>query len=415
MTGDGPVWICSPLEAVAIIGLGLPAIGYTGGESARLPDGIISLVKSAEKLAALPPDDDKKGDEWGVRSKKQFADAAIDARIVNLDLDAAAGLKDIGDWIVRERIENARTVEAMRESLLHAYEVSDPWRKFTLSGIMASPETWRPVTYIKTGLPRWDKLAGGGLRTRGVHLIPGKPGQGKSTLAVQVATNAALAGVPVGIVSLEMTREDLAKLVVAQNTGIPRRVLDSGRFGDGYSQPFNDFKSKSAKMPLTILDDDHWQGPLDREGLASLVAEGVSRFGWKLVVLDYLGLLAPVENDQGNFDTELRNSSALKRMASKFDIALLVVAALRKFRPSRKAGEASKVTLDDVSGAGRLTYDCTSCWYVESEQQPTSPPSGTIWLHALKARFSGVASLGEVLELRWAPHTGQVSDLRYHE
>lgn len=114
----------------------------------------------------------------------------------------------------------------------------------------------------------------------------------------------------------------------------------------------------------------------------------------------------------GMINGDLKTSSLIKNLAKKYDIALVVIAALRK---AGNLKDSKGVTIDDIIGAGRLVYDCTSCWFVESEQEWGNPPSGTIKVKCLKSRFSGAAALGEVVELHWSPHTGQVSDLRYHE
>ncbi|MCH8852819.1 MAG: AAA family ATPase [Planctomycetes bacterium] len=414
LDGPGPVWLCpGELKAAAVIGVGLPAIGVTAGEGKGkdLPSCAITLLKDACRQVALPLDDDDTGAEWGDLILRQLVGAGIDVRIVDLGLDKSVGLKDVGDLITRELVENAREPDGVRETLLHAYTQSDPWARFTFGNIVTSAETWQPVTYIRTGLDRFDELAGGGLRTRGVHLLVGKPGMAKTTLAVQIAGNAALAGVPTGIVSLELARQDLSKLIVAQHTGIPRRELDSGQIDNGYQSVFDTFRHEHADAPLVIVDDDRWEGGLNRDKLAALVAEGVKRFGWRLVVLDYLGLLAPGDRDRGEFESDLLNSTSIKKLATRHDIALVVVAALRKAANYRKKSESDKITLDDVSGAGRLTYDCTSCWFVEADRQSGHAPSGTLKVHCLKSRFSGAASLGEIVQLCWAPYTGQVTDV----
>jgi hypothetical protein len=103
--GPGPVWVCSgELKALAVISTGRSAIGITSGEgSSRTPCDLpaAALQLLAGKSCALAPDDDECGEAWGRHVLRQMAQAAIDCREVNLGLDKAAGLKDIGDFIVR--------------------------------------------------------------------------------------------------------------------------------------------------------------------------------------------------------------------------------------------------------------------------------------------------------------------------
>ena len=134
------------------------------------------------------------------------------------------------------------------------------------------------------------------------------------------------------------------------------------------------------------------------------------RFGWRLVILDYLGLLAATESDRSEFQTDLLNSAALRRIARRNDIALLIIAGLRKAGAVKKK-EDRPINLDDVSGAGRITYDASSVWLVDSTQETTASgrPAGFVTLTPLKLRFSGHGRDDKVT-LRWEPGYGAISD-----
>ena len=84
-----------------------------------------------------------------------------------------------------------------------------------------------------------------------------------------------------------------------------------------------------------------------------------------MAIIDYLGLLCSPDAD--TFSADLRNSFELRRIARRNDVALVVVAALRKSQAT-KYKERGAVTLDDVSGAGRIVYDAQSVLLVSCEQ-----------------------------------------------
>lgn len=242
-------------------------------------------------------------------------------------------------------------------------------------------------------------------------MLVGRPGRAKTQTSIQIAVNAALSGTPVGVLSLEMNRHEVAQLALAQLSRIPRSFIASGRLNNTDASTCLGVRQEHSAIPLTILDDDAWPGGLDRERLAALVAEGVQRFGWELVVIDYLGLLAPGEHDHNDFQTDLLNSTALRRIARHNTIALLVVAALRKTANYSNA-QSKPITLDDVAGAGRLCYDAVSVWVVDGECTHDSPPCGIVHLFPLKSRYTGAAVSGSVVKLRWFPGLGIVEDLR---
>ena len=417
LEGDGPVWLCpGELKAAAIVGVGLPAVGITSGEGSQskpesLPDALVAMLAGRE--VAIVADDDATGAAWGAHVRAQLVDGGVEARIVNVGLNKATGLKDIGDLVTRQRVEDAKEPAAVAEWLRHCWQASDQWQQFTVGAIWQQPATWQRVEHVPTGLRALNDALGGGLRTRAVHLLVGKPGKGKTQTAIQLAVNVAKAGTPVGIISLELDRQEVARLAMAQLAEIPRAWLDGGKLIGESAKKFDSARKSHASLALTILDDDFWRGGLDRDRLAAIVAEGVRRFGWRLVVLDYLGLLARGEVDRSEYETDLLNSTALRRIARRNGIAMLVVCALRK-AATFKDGKDRPFSLDDVLGSARVVYDATSVWAIEAEQAPAMPgrnPTGIIRLTPLKTRFASAAAMHDDVVLRWYPGTGAIVDL----
>jgi len=417
LAGDGPAWLCpGELKAAAVVGVGLPAVGITSGEGSQnrpesLPDALVAMLVGRE--VAIVADDDSTGAAWAVHVRAQLVDAGIEARVVDIGLNKASGLKDVGDVITRQRVEDAKEPEAVAEWLRHCWRQSDQWQQFAVGAIWQQEATWKRVEHIATGFRALDEALGGGLRTRGVHLLVGRPGKGKTQTAIQLAVNVAKAAKPVGIISLELDRQEVARLAMAQLADVPRAWLDGGDLVGAAADRFSVARRERASMPLTILDDDFWRGGLDRDRLAGIVAEGVRRFGWRLVVLDYLGLLARGEVDRSEYETDLLNSTALRRIARHSNVAMLVVCALRKaatFKDSRDR----PFSLDDVIGAGRIVYDATTVWGIDAEQGPAVPgrkPTGIIRLIPLKTRFASAAATHDDVVLRWYPGTGAIVDL----
>jgi len=297
------------------------------------------------------------------------------------------------------------------------YEGSDPWHGYTVGAILRDSATWRPVEHVPSGFAAIDDALGGGWRCGGVHLIGGFSGKGKSQIALATALAAAKADVPTGIVSLEMSCRDLAQLSVAQLADVPRSWLAKGGVRGEPAERLSQAIDRAATLPLWILDDTYWAGPLTRSELAALAREGVRRFGWRLVIVDYLGLLAPEIQDKTDYHVDCANSGVLKRLAAECDIALVALADLRKtaaFKPRKGEAREKQVTLDDFRGAARLTYDAQSVFFLDSTQaeNPGGYASGVIRLFALKTRFSAAGSKRTQVQLRWYPATGRILDLQ---
>jgi hypothetical protein len=404
----GPVWLCpGELKALCLIAAGRSAAGITGGETAELPDGLVDLL--AGRSVAVVGDDDEAGRKWTRAALAKLGDGGIDARGVDLGLSKADGVKDIGDWILT-RVQDGKEPTEIAAELDAAYQAADPWARFTLAGVWNDKATWAPVYHVPTGLRELDAGLNGGLRVGGVTLFVGKSGRAKTQTVTQLALNAARAGVPVGFVSLEMSRRDVGHLIAANLADVPRAWLGDGTLHGAPAERLQRVLQDSARLPPAILDDGFWTGALTRSKLAGIVADGRKRFGWRLVVLDYLGLLANEPTDGSEYTADLENSAALKRLARVQDVALVVVAALRKY--GRK--DDAPTCLDDVLGAGRIVYDAYNVFDVDCQQSPCADgtkPSGLVRLRPLKTRYAGLTAAGGELQFRWWPGIGRICDL----
>ena len=82
---------------------------------------------------------------------------------------------------------------------------------------------------IMSGFPDLDEYLGG-LQRADLVILGARPSMGKSSLAVNMAVNAAKSGQTCGIFSLEMTREQLAMRILASEAGIDSHRLRLGLY-----------------------------------------------------------------------------------------------------------------------------------------------------------------------------------------
>lgn len=287
---------------------------------------------------------------------------------------------------------------------------SDAYEPFALGSILNDAATWEPVERIETGFVTFDDELGGGLRVGGVHAFTGPTGNGKSQTVAQIAANTASNGTPVAFVSLELSRVDIARLIVAQYSGIDRHLVgDPSRCQtDSQKDAIKQAIECVSKWPLTILDDDFWRRGLSRTGLSEIVADGVKRFGWRMVVVDYVGLMEKADGDASDYGADVANSTAFKRIARKHSVALLAVVALRKSAAFNKSvNSGTEITLDDILGAGRFVYDCENVFAVTCEhlQRRVDDAAGRVSIRTLKSRFSAPGTLAD---LNWFPRCGRI-------
>ena len=116
----GPVWLApGEFKGLALIDVGLPAIGTTAGEHVlRLPPEAIRLLRG--RSVAIAPDNDVVGRAWAAAVGRQLLVADIDVRIVDLGIKSDGG--DVGDWLVERRVNEGQCAEAVRAGLLAAHK-----------------------------------------------------------------------------------------------------------------------------------------------------------------------------------------------------------------------------------------------------------------------------------------------------
>lgn len=126
------------------------------------------------------------------------------------------------------------------------------------------------------GIEAFDTLVGG-IRASEIITITGDPGTGKSTLASQIAIEAARQGMPVLFAALELGRRRQTAKWIRQIVGKDPVLLDS----DERAQAFD----LLSALPLFLLD--HF-GAIKPEPLRNTIAHAISAIGVELVIIDHL-------------------------------------------------------------------------------------------------------------------------------
>ena len=147
-----------------------------------------------------------------------------------------------------------------------------------------------------SGFPDLDECLGG-LQRAGLVILGARPSMGKSSLAVNMAINAAQSGQTCGVFSLEMTREQLAMRILASEAEIDSHRLRLGLYyplggGPGSSTP-------SAVCPISRCSSTT---PPTRAWSRCGARPGGWRLdqGLDLLVVDYLQLGAGEASDGGS-------------------------------------------------------------------------------------------------------------------
>ncbi len=205
---------------------------------------------------------------------------------------------------------------------------------------------------IKTDIRELDRIIGG-LVMGQVILLTGKRGNGKSTFMSQLVCEALEQGENVFVYSGELADYHFKRWLDYQLAGPDNVSATINKYGDktytlkdGVVEKINRWYAERAY----IYDNSFVDTAEDSEfeTLTATIEKVICQYGVKLVCVDNLMTAMDVTLDADLYRAQSNFVGELKKLAAKYDIAILLVAHPRK----TKNGEFAN---DDVSGSGDIT------------------------------------------------------------
>ena len=207
------------------------------------------------------------------------------------------------------------------------------------------------IVGIPTGLVDLDKLLGGFQRSD-LIIIAGRPGMGKTSLALSIALLAARKWQKrVGVFSLEMSSEQVVQRMISAETGIDSQRL---RLGDIREDEWPVFVQATSLLSDTqiYIDDTPSLSALEMRTKARRVH---AEFGLDLLIVDYLQLMRGEFRSDGNRVQEISYiSRSLKSLARELNIPLVALSQLSRAVESR---QDKRPMLSDLRESGSIEQD----------------------------------------------------------
>jgi replicative DNA helicase len=228
------------------------------------------------------------------------------------------------------------------------------------------------VTGVPTGFTRLDEFTAG-LQRGDLIVIAGRPSMGKTTLALNVAENAALGSqLPVAVFSMEMSVEQLAFRMISSLGRVDQSHLRNGRFGDDEWPRINGAIRQIADAKIYVDDTPALTPTEVRSRSRRLQRE----HGLELVVVDYLQLMRVAGAAPDNRTAEISEiSRSLKALARELRIPVIALSQLNRSVESR--GDKKPVMSDlRESGAIEQDADVIVMLYRDEVYNQNSPRKG---------------------------------------
>ena len=230
---------------------------------------------------------------------------------------------------------------------------------------------------VATHLIELDKLLGG-LHPSDLLIIAGRPGMGKSALATNIAFNAASRyreetndrgeryvadGAVVGIFSLEMSSEQLATRLIAEQTGIGSHDIRTGKISTDDYAKLVDVTHQLSHIPLFIDDT----AGLTISQLRTRARRLKRQHNLSLIIIDYIQLLRPAPGTR--YENRVQELSeitrSLKQLAKELNVPLIALSQLSRAVEQR---EDKRPQLADLRESGSIEQDADVVMFIYREE-----------------------------------------------
>lgn len=210
------------------------------------------------------------------------------------------------------------------------------------------------VTGVTTGYIGLNERLGG-LHKTDMVVLAARPAMGKTSLALNIAENAALGvhgdPVPVAVFSLEMSREQLVKRMLFSNARLPAHRVKGRTMTPDEHAKLTSAVDRLSKAKIYIDDTPG----LEAVELRSRARRLKSRYGIELIVVDYLQLMnySKFAKDGRQRET-MAISGAVKAMAKELDVPVIVLSQLSRATEGRGDNIPK---LSDLRDSGAIEQD----------------------------------------------------------
>ena len=274
---------------------------------------------------------------------------------------------------VQQAVQELKTGQVTSWADLFPYVLKDVQTKR-----LAVKESGQSSVGLPTGINKLDKLLGG--LQQGVHLIAAEPGQGKTTLTLQIAENISKEGYPVLFVSFEESLMRLALKAICQTA-----LIDMKPFSDGYSESLE--LEKAAQKYGNRLQNLHFLEGNKRVTVAQIKAKALQIMAKTktkkcLVVIDYIQKMAASNRDFADFRHIVASLvSDLRELAMRLESPIIVISS------QNRSGQG-KAQLTSLKESGDLEYSAdTALFLVESIERKSIHPCRSVDLMIEKNRY----------------------------
>ncbi len=237
--------------------------------------------------------------------------------------------------------------------------------KLGLKKIEDASKRKQMITGIPTGFKVLDELTSG-LQPSDLIILAARPSMGKTALALNIATNAAIqAQKCVGVFSLEMSADQLFMRVLCSEARIDAHKLRTGYIGH------EDWRHiartlESLHKAKIFIDDTPGLSLME---IRAKVRRLKANSGLDLLVVDYLQLMSGGRGRFENRQQEISSiSRGLKGLAKEMNVPIVALSQLSRAPETRTGEFGHKPQLSDLRESGSIEQDADVVLFIYRDE-----------------------------------------------
>ena len=240
---------------------------------------------------------------------------ALGSKLIEFGTNHTTTLEEVRreiDDVLEEEVEKQKRVKSLRDA-------NKELKQRVMKNYDGSSDTMIP-----TGFKAIDEK--GGLQVGDFDVIAAESSAGKTSLLTCIMVNAASAGVPSMLFSMEMMSAQLAARIVSPKAKISSGTIQYKRLEDWQLNELSQALKQTDTLPIYFDDES----TISIDSIISSIRRNVKRLKIKLVGIDYLQILCSAGNVKNQEQFLGSIARKLKNLAKELQICIVALSQLAR-------------------------------------------------------------------------------------
>lgn len=228
----------------------------------------------------------------------------------------------------------------------------------------AAFESQGAIQGIPSGIGPLDRITNG-FKPGQLIILAARPAMGKTSLAMNIVEHVAVqSGIPTGVFSIEMSKEELVQRAMCSLSSENFEHVQRGNVTAKDIHKIGVQSQRIAKCPLYIQDP----AGINIHQLCSRARRMKRRFGILFMVVDYLGLIGASGKMENRVREMTQVTNSLKCLAKELQVPILALAQLNR---EVEKGAGREPRLSDLRESGSIEQDADMVLFLHAKQIDT--------------------------------------------